>query len=832
MTEIDQRLSTLESQIEAKSQELSEAQRIAKIGFWRWNLETNAFTWSEEIYRLLKLDPEEFVVTLDSTLSCIHPDDRGATMSKLLDTVSEAQGKNHEYRVLSSDGRVLHFWSNTQLVVGESGEPVEVRGICQDVTERVLAENALSESEDHYRHAIQLNPQIPWTSDPQGNILEVGPRWFDLIGIPEQQALGQGWLAALHPDDYDATLTAWCKSVTSGIPLDIEYRLRLRAGDYNWMRARATARRSTEGAILRWYGTVEDIHAYKSAQLALLASEAKLSSVLASTSDSIILVDSKWRIEFLNGRASEALKGMPRVASGMNLVDAFPELIGSKLHTELLAAQSDRRAMEVEAFVSRLGLWLEVRAFPTGDGMSIFFRDVTEERRVREQVTYLAHHDPLTGLANRALFVQRLHETLETADASGEPVGLIYLDLDDFKIINDTFGHDAGDAVLIAAARRLEETVPLGSFVGRLGGDELAVIVTNPVDADSLERVSGHIRAALSEPVPYASTELSCKVSMGIAIYPLNDHRPSELLKNADLALYTAKRAGGNQHAFFSPDARQVMQQRLSALACARDALARDAIIPFYQPKVSMETGMICGFEALLRWAGPRSGINPPGMIKEAFEDPILSVELGKRMLERVVADMAAWQRDGVDFGHVAINVSSQELVRTPVADNVLNALRAAGLPASTLEIEVTETVFLGDGSDGVGDTLRKLHDNGVSIALDDFGTGYASLTHLSKFPVDWLKIDQSFIRELGENPDATAIVKAVIGLSRNLGIQVVAEGVETFDQWRELKRRGCDLAQGYLIAKPMSADRVPYLMSTWIGFGRPNRGRSRGLAR
>jgi EAL domain-containing protein (putative c-di-GMP-specific phosphodiesterase class I) len=344
-----------------------------------------------------------------------------------------------------------------------------------------------------------------------------------------------------------------------------------------------------------------------------------------------------------------------------------------------------------------------------------------------------------------------------------------------------------------------------------------------------MEALARRLKKAFAAPVQFEGHELSCKASLGLALYPQSDERPGELMKNADLALYEAKRAGGNQYAFFTPKIRQVLQNRISALACARDALARNAIIPFYQPKVSLQTGKISGFEALLRWQHPREGVQPPGLIKEAFDDPVLSLELGRCMLECVIADMQTWRSADVAFGSVAINLSADQFSRTDIAKTILEGLAHAGLQPGHLEVEVTESVFLGDGSDAVAQALDKLNEAGVQIALDDFGTGFASLTHLSKFPVSWLKIDRSFISDMEKEPDADAIVSAVIGLSQNLGIQVVAEGVENIDQWNSLKHRGCDVAQGYLISKAMSNARVPEFIRNWSPLHVSERGQQLG---
>jgi EAL domain-containing protein (putative c-di-GMP-specific phosphodiesterase class I) len=279
--------------------------------------------------------------------------------------------------------------------------------------------------------------------------------------------------------------------------------------------------------------------------------------------------------------------------------------------------------------------------------------------------------------------------------------------------------------------------------------------------------------------------------------------------------MYTVKKAGGGQATPYASWMRDDVQRRVSELSNAREALARNAIIPFYQPKISLRDGRIVGFEALLRWTDP-SGVRSPGAINEAFDDPDLAVKLGRRMLDRVVSDMAAWQVASVQFGHVALNLAAHEFQDPGLAARILSTLSAARLEPGQLEIEVTEGVFMEDASEVVGTTLRSLDEAGIAISLDDFGTGYASLTHLKKYPVSWLKIDRSFVSNVETNPDSAAIVKAVVGLAQSIGIKVVAEGVETERQWRFLKERNCEVAQGFWLAKPMIGSRVPHFITNW----------------
>ena len=559
----------------------------------------------------------------------------------------------------------------------------------------------------------------------------------------------------------------------------------------------------------------------------LEAANKNLDAVLSSTTDRIVVVDHRWDVVYMNEQAEKAVGREGLLAVGGNIWDAYPEQIGAEFHRYYLEAIETQEPVTFEGYLTELDVWLEVRAFPTvGGGLSIFFQDITEAKKSRDEIFRLAHHDSMTGLPNRAMFLKTLERSLQDAVASGTSRAVVYVDLDDFKFINDTFGHDAGDAVIAAAAQRMRECTPSTGLVARIGGDEFAILLREDVGLRQVQSLAMQLKNAFSSPVSYLSTELSCQASFGIALFPDSDDRPSELMKHADLALYEAKRLGGNQYAFYNPQIGHAVQQRVLALSCAKDALVRDAIFPFYQPKVSFETGRVEGFEALLRWTHTREGIQPPSLIKHAFDDPILAIELGDRMLDKVIADMKSWHEKGIVFGSIAINVSAQEFARANFSQSVLERLQAAELPTSLLEIEVTETVFLDDDLSRIERALKELHNGGVSISLDDFGTGYASLKHLNKFPVSWLKIDQSFIRGIGTEPDSMAIVKAVMGLSHSMGIRVVAEGIETTEQWEILKRHGCDLAQGFLISKPLSADAVLDFLKHWVGTPKGTSGR------
>lgn len=458
--------------------------------------------------------------------------------------------------------------------------------------------------------------------------------------------------------------------------------------------------------------------------------------------------------------------------------------------------------------------WFEVIANMIADGSGrtvVVARDITHQKLSEEKALWMAHHDALTGLPNRPLLQERLDSVLERADK--EMVGaLLLLDVDNFKIINDTMGHDAGDALLTTFAARLKAALAESDLIARTGGDEFAIIL--PVDSeDQVDAKVRRIFSQLRRPFNYEGRLLECSASVGASFIPRDGTTRAEIFKAADIALYAAKAAGRAQIKVFEPAMMVEVERHQGMIAAARQALQMDSIEPYYQPKISLGTGQVNGFEALLRWRNADGEICAPRALGAAFEDPRIGHVLGQRMLEKVLDDVSAWIAADVPFGHVAINVAAVDFRSGAFAENLLSQLKAKGVPTSAIQIEVTETAFLGRGSEHVEEALELLSENGIRIALDDFGTGYASLSHLNQYPVDLLKIDRSFIDQIGSNADTAAICSAVINLGHCLGMEVVAEGIETRDQEAHLIGVGCDTGQGYLYSSALAAADVPALV-------------------
>lgn len=706
-------------------------------------------------------------------------------------------------RTQASDGRPFFF-----------GTVEDIHDVYE--AEAKSLESALTESREHYRWSVDLSPQVPWTAAPDGSIEEVGPRFEDLTGMKAGDALGNGWLEVLHEADVERVGPLWRAHLASGEPIDVDYRIRLRDGGFRWMRARASARRDPTGRIVRWYGTLEDVHDRLLAKRDLADSEERFRLAVQSARLGI------WDFDATVGTRnwSPELCAMLGVASD---VIATNSLALSLVHPEdrdQLRAMLDAVAagtipphFEATLRIHRANdgvlRWIKSTGWSTRyeagrpQRIIVTFLDVTEEHDAEERIRWVATHDPMTLLPNRALWQARLEEMAVDAIEQRACFGMLLLDIDDLKRTNDSLGHDAGDALLCAFAARLAAVAPPDAVIGRLGGDEFGLIAPSLNDGLALERWGSELAEQLRKPHLHQGRSLDCGVSVGAALFGRDADQADELLKAADLALYASKAAGRGRLTLFRSNLRAEAQQRSSMIRMARQVIADEQVMPYYQPKVDLRSRKVLGYEALLRWRHPRMGVQLPGSIAAAFDHGEIAVALTQRMLDAVLSDIRNLLAAGHDPGRVAINASAADFTQAGFADGVLEQLCRFGIPAGHIEIEVTETVFLGRGADQVASALRQFSLAGVRVALDDFGTGYASLSHLKYYPVDVLKIDRSFVSNIVEDDGDAAIVDAIVRLGISFGMEVVAEGVETEEQAQLLLNRGCVIGQGFHLGRP-----------------------------
>jgi diguanylate cyclase (GGDEF)-like protein len=437
-----------------------------------------------------------------------------------------------------------------------------------------------------------------------------------------------------------------------------------------------------------------------------------------------------------------------------------------------------------------------------GDTTVLAIRDLRERRAAEEKIRYLAEHDGLTGLANRNAMRLRLIASMEQAREAGESLALVCVDLDRFKECNDVHGHHAGDALLVEAARRLKACVSAPSFVARLGGDEFVVVQKGVDQPSAAAALAGEIVEALSTPMDWKGQEVQIGASLGVSLFPEDGVNAETLLANADMALYRAKEEGRGRYCFFKRDTDDAIRERRAMARDLRRGIEADELVVFYQPLARAADGGVCGFEALVRWNHPQRGMVPPlDFITVAEESGLIGL-LGEQVLRRACSEATAWATPH----RIAVNLSPLQLHDPELPALVHEVLIASGLSPARLELEITESALFEDPQRAL-DNLRQLKALGVRIAMDDFGTGFSSLSTLQSFPFDKLKIDKSFVDQIHRDGRATAIVRAVLGLGRSLGIPVVAEGVETEVQLAFLRAEGCDEIQGYLIGRPSPAE-------------------------
>ncbi len=429
-----------------------------------------------------------------------------------------------------------------------------------------------------------------------------------------------------------------------------------------------------------------------------------------------------------------------------------------------------------------------------------------ERKNAEDRLAYLAQFDTLTGLPNRHLFHDRLLQTMAQAKRSGHPMAMLFVDLDRFKLVNDTLGHGAGDKLLKEAAARLSRCVRTGDTAGRFGGDEFGAILMDLAKPGDAGLVAQKILDALAQPFNLDGQDAFISASIGITLFPNDGDNPEALVMNADTAMYRAKEQGRNIYQFFTREMNERALQRVQMEAALRRALERKEFLLHYQPKVDLKTGKICGLEALLRWRHPEKGVVLPGEFVPILEDAGLIVQVGEWAIREVCAQINAWRDASFSVPPVTVNLSARQFQQKDLESTVRRILRETRVAPAFLQFELTESLLMQE-PEAAARTLRGLRESGVKLSVDDFGTGYSSLAYLKRFPLDSLKIDRTFIRDITTDPEDAAITLAIIGLAHNLNVKVVAEGVETREQLELLRKNGCDEIQGYLFSMPTTAD-------------------------
>jgi len=550
-----------------------------------------------------------------------------------------------------------------------------------------------------------------------------------------------------------------------------------------------------------------------------------LHTLIDSLREQVYVKDTEGRY-IVNNIAHVRILGIanPEEAAGKSDFDFYPKEVAERYHADEQEIVSSGRPLvgKEERRVDEEGneRWYSTTKVPLRDesgkvvGLVGMIRDITEHKALEEKLEHQAFHDSLTGLANRALFTDRLKQALASIDRREEPIAVLFMDLDDFKIVNDSLGHEVGDRLLVEVSQRLKECVRPKDTVARLGGDEFVILLEGITDLSGALRVVERINEALSVPFRFEGYEVFVGTSIGIASATDAPGESEDLLRDADMALYAAKKKGKAQYRFFDESMGTEALKRLELEGGLRKALEREEFRVYYQPKISVSTGEIVSLEALIRWEHPERGLLEPDDFLPVAEESGLIVQIGEWVLDEVCRQGREWQVRFADHSppRVCANVSARQFLQTDVVGRVTDALQKSGLRAQGLSLEVPEGVLMDDPESNI-EKLTALKDLGIHIVIDDFGTAYSSLSYLKNFPLNFLKVDRSLIVELGEESEDKAIVSAMIDLAHALGWAVTAEGVETHEQLAVLRELGCDIVQGYYFSMPVTSEEATELL-------------------
>ncbi|NMG77057.1 bifunctional diguanylate cyclase/phosphodiesterase [Aromatoleum diolicum] len=655
-----------------------------------------------------------------------------------------------------------------------------------------------------------------WVFQPGSDVLELSPETRRIFGVVEGARFS--WhrlLSRVHPEDRDKVGQAW-RGVREGKRFDIEHRIVV-AGEVRWVREVAEISVAGPNDPPRTVGTVQDITERRLAEARMR--EAMV--VFYASSQGIMTTDAAGVISSVNPAFCRITGFAPEDVIGHKSVIFSSGRHDKTFYADMWAALKARGEWEGEIWNRRRSgeiypQWLTISAVRGERGNIVeyvaLFSDITERKQHEDAIWRQANFDALTGLANRSLLHDRLGQVLAQARRSGRKVGLLFLDLDGFKWVNDTLGHDVGDVLLTEVAQRLKGCVRNQDTVARLGGDEFTIIVGELHDPEDLRGIGEKVLLVLSEPFALAGTRHQISASIGITVFPDDGEDLQTLLRNADIAMYKSKQNGKNRYHFYSRDMQADALERMRIETELRVALAQDAFVLEYQPIVDADSGELVGAEALIRWLHPQRGMVAPGAFIPVAEDSGLIVPIGAWVLREASRQWHEWDMRGLAPLRLTVNVSGVQFRDAGLPALLASVLDEYRVDSGCLMLEICESVMV-DGNSAAEARMREIKDQGVGYAIDDFGTGFSSLSCLKRFPVDIVKIDRSFIHDCPQDRSDAHLVEAIIAMTHSLGLKVVAEGVETEAQLAFLRALGCDYLQGFLIGKPQRAGEFEALM-------------------
>ena len=736
--------------------------------------------------------------------------DQATVEAEVWQLLSDNESVTREIKMVSADGRELLVEWRATPAFSADGEFHHVAGVGIDVTERRRAVEELQRSDDRYRALSRTAAAWVWTRRLDGSLVPPVESFLEYTGMTAGEAAGRGWLTPIHPSERPAVAFAWQAAATRGTIFDMEYRLRRHDGVYQWFSVHGSPVLDADGGLLEYVGTSGNVHERNLALEALRESDQRHRALFEQSPVGVFVFDRDARVTECNAEFARMMKAEPAKLIGSGLREMAEADVVAAIEAALGGAAG---AFEGAFHGGRNGdsLIVTMHASPLrgadGDvsgGMGVI-ADVTERHRFLDRIDRLAFTDLVTGLPNRTALDCRLQEALGLAALNTHKVALAVLNIDRFRHIYDTRGGHAADRLLVAVGTRLAEHVGENDTVARAGGDEFLVLLPDVSGLDDVVAVSDRIASGFRTAVQVDGEPIYVQLSMGVALSPDDAVDADELVRDATVAMRRAKRDGGGVRRLYNRTMDAQFAERLALESELHRALNNGELTVHYQPLVRGSQGTVVGVEALVRWQHPERGFLAPAEFIPLAEDTGLILPMGEWILEAACRQVKAWHGDGLAKLRLAVNLSARQLGDDALPETIARIVEASGLEAQYLEVEITETAVM-NNADLARSNVRKLKRLGVRLALDDFGTGYSSLSLLSSLPIHTVKIDRSFVAGMLEHHRDMTIVTSVIALGHRLGLNVVAEGVETRDQFEVLRGNGCDEMQGYLFGRPLPA--------------------------
>lgn len=728
-----------------------------------------------------------------------------------------AAGEAHYVEELYVDEHGQRRWMEVwKSPLNQHGKVVGTVGYSRDITDRKRTESDLQKALAFAQGVIDAFPDVLFETDWEGRYLNVWTRSPELLAASREALLGRTVQEVLSPESVAIAQMAFSEAERKGVSLGHVISVMTPLG-LRWFELSISQMRASADARPHFITVSRNVTQRLELQQELTRREREYRTLVENSPDVIARFDLQLGCRYANPVLLHAVGRLDQGALGCMPDTLWGQEAGAKLTQQLMKVAGSKESLEFELqwadvlgrrICSLVSLTPEVDDGGSVASVLLVGRDISELKAYQDKVHQMAFYDPLTGMPNRVLFNDRLAQMLKDAAYHRYQAGVMVVDLDRFKQINDSMGHAAGDALLKEVAQRLRASVRSYDTVARLGGDEFGILLSQIRTGTHLTRVAGKVLAAFKRSFWLEGREIFVSCSVGIAVYPTDSETAEELLKYADSAMYSAKRAGRNNFRFYSKDLTEHAQQRLTLESELRRALERGELVLHYQPKALLGSGALVGCEALLRWTHPRLGMVSPELFIPVAEDSGLIIELGAWVLRESCRTAVVWNAGATQPRKVAVNLSARQIQAAGFVAQVQRIVSATGCRFQWLEFEITESLLLDE--DGVAvKALRALRDMGSTIAIDDFGTGYSALSYLARFPIDTLKIDKSFIHRATTDHFRAELIRAILSIARSLKQEVVAEGVETREQADFLAAEGCQFAQGFLFSKAVPREQL-----------------------